>query len=399
MPVFSLLLLAATLGPDTLWDWRTPSNPRISPDGSKVVYQLEWADKMADTFHVNLWIASSDGKDNRPLTEGKHRDTAHVWSPDGKSLAYISTRSGRPQVAVRYVDTGVETTITNLDAAMSDLSWSLDSKWIAFFSRIKAKAAWSIKSTPPPSGAKWIEGPSVVSNLQWRADVIGGQGLLPESLHHLFVISADGVAPRQVTSGDFTHNGPAAWTPDGKAIILSAARYPAGAVLYPYDLHRVQVDTGEMRPLLTRTGPESDAVVSPDGKWVAFLGFEDKAKSSHSSRLWVVGIDGQGLKMLAPSLDRNYHSPVWKADSTGLYTVIESSGQSHLHIASLSGSIEPLTSGNLRFSTAYGSSDAFRWSRTAQSRSLPPLRRIPRMSMHCAHRVLRSGLPTSIRTC
>jgi len=92
---------------------------------------------------------------------------------------------------------------------------------------------------------------------------------------------------------------------------------------------------------------------------VAFLGFEDKGKSNHSSRLWVVGIDGQGLKMLAPSLDRNYHSPVWKADSTGLYTVIESSGQSHLHIASLSGSIEPLTSGNLRFSTAYGSSERF----------------------------------------
>jgi dipeptidyl aminopeptidase/acylaminoacyl peptidase len=360
MPVFSLLLLAATLGPDTLWDWRTPSNPRISPDGSKVVYQLEWADKMADAFHVNLWIASTDGKDNRPLTEGKHRDSSPVWSPDGKRLAYISTRSGRPQIVVRYMDTGVETTITNLESAMSDLSWSPDSKWLAFFSRVKVQPKWTIKSSPPPTGAKWTDGPSVVTNLHWRADGIGGQGLLPESLPHLFVIPAEGGAPRQVTSGDYAHNGPAAWTPDGKSVILSAARRPdADAVLYSYDLHTVQIASGETKPLLTRTGPENDPVISPDGKWVAFLGFEDKGKSNHSSRLWVVGIDGQGLRQLAPSLDRNYHSPVWKPDSSGLFTVVESSGQSHLHVASLSGSIEPLTSGNLRFSTAYASSERF----------------------------------------
>ena len=366
MRIVLLLLLASAgfaadrLGPDTIWDWRTPANPQISPDGNRVVYQLEWADRMADAFHSNLWIVGTDGKDNRPLTEGKFRDSSAVWSPDGKRLAYISNRSGRPQIVVRWMDSGQETLITNLENPMSDLTWSPDSKWISFFSRVKVKPAWSITSTPAPSGARWTEGPSVVTKLHWRADGIGGQGLLPESQPHLFVISAEGGAARQVTKGDYAHLGPAAWTPDGKTIVLTTnRRNDADALLYPNDLYAIDIESGQARSILTRNGAEADPAISPDRKWVSFVGFEDRGQSFHSAQLWVVGLDGKGLKQLGENLDRNYVSPVWKKDSSGLYTVVESSGQSHLYFASISGTIEPLTSGNIRFSTAYGSAERF----------------------------------------
>ena len=54
---------------------------------------------------------------------------------------------------------------------------------------------------------------------------------------------------------------------------------------------------------------------APDGKWVAFLGFEDRGRSNHSARLWVVGMDGRGLKLLGSTMDRNYHSPIWKSSA------------------------------------------------------------------------------------
>ena len=363
----SLLLLVAVcsfsadvLGPDTLWDWRNAASPRISPDGTRIVYQLEWADKMVDAFHTNLWIVDADGKGNRPLTQGKHRDSSAVWSPDGKRLAYISTKSGRPQIVVRWMDSSEEAQITNLENSMSDLAWSPDSKWIAYFSRVSVKPKWVVKSTPPPTGAKWTEGPSVVTRLRWRSDGIGGAGLLPESVSHLFVIAADGGAPRQITTGDYAHSGPAAWTPDGKTIVLTAGRRDdADAILYPEDLYAIDVTSGNARLILDRKGPEGEPTVSPDGKWVGFLGFEDRGQSNHSNRLWVIGIDGKGLKLLGSTLDNNYHSPVWKQDSSGVYVVIESKGQSHLHFASLNGSIEPLTSGKLRYATAYATSERF----------------------------------------
>ncbi len=352
------LLAAQGLGPDTLWDWRNVASPQVSPDGARVVYQLEWADKMADAFHSNLWIVSADGKDNRPLTQGKHRDTGAVWSPDGKRLAYLSTRAGRPQLIVRWMDSGEEAQITNSEAAVSNLSWSPDSKWVSYFVQVPVQPKWTVKSTPPPAGAKWTEGPSAVTKLNWRSDGVGGAGLRPESVSHLFVMSADGGAARQVTQGDFEHTGPAAWTPDGKTVVLSAARRSdADAVQFPGDLFAVDLATGDARKIVDRNGPESDPAVSPDGKWVAFLGFEDRGKSNHSARLWAVGIDGKGLKLLGASLDNNYHSPVWKRDSTGVYAIVEAKGQSHLHFAALSGTIEQLTSGYMRIGTAYAASD------------------------------------------
>ncbi|WP_031499422.1 S9 family peptidase [Bryobacter aggregatus] len=358
---FAFCSWAATgLGPDTLWDWRNVAAPKISPDGSKIVYQIEWADRMTDAFHSNLWMVHADGSGNRPLTQGKQRDTGVVWSPDGKRIAYLSTKSGRPQIVVRWMENGDEAQITNLETAPSDLSWSPDSQWIAYFSRVPVKAKWSVKSTPPPPGATWTAGPSVVTKLKWRQDGIAGAGLVPESVGHLFVIAADGGAARQVTSGDYQHSGPASWTPDGKTVVLSAARREdADAVLYPEDLYAIDIATGNARVLVQRNGPEISAVVSPDGKWIAFLGFEDRGNSHHSNRLWVVGIDGKGLQLLGASLERDSVSPVWKPDSSGVYAVVESSGESHLYLAALKGGIEKLTSGTQRFSTGYAVADRF----------------------------------------
>jgi acylaminoacyl-peptidase len=357
----ALTLSAAqpALTPDTLWDIRTPTNPRISPNGQQVVYQLEWADKLTDAFHVNLWIASTNGGDNRPLTTGKQRDTNPVWSPDGTRLAYLSNRSGRPQIIVRYMDSGLESTITNLDTPITNLAWSPDSKHLAFFSTTRLKPKWSVTTTPPPANAKWTEGPSIVTRLRWRSDGIGGSGLLAETVSHLFVIPADGGAPRQLTSGDFPHTGPAAWSPDGKTIVVSSTRKPDyDRSLYPDDLYAVDVATGNTRLLFERNGPENNPAFSPDGKYIAFTGFADTGKSNNTNHLWVITADGKDLRRLGTNIDRNHVSPVWKPDSSGLFTVLESAGLSHLHFASLSGSIEQLTSGQVRYATGYGLADS-----------------------------------------
>src|SRR6187431_3077501 len=115
--LFLLAIVPAAAAPaltsETIFDWRTPSTPQISPDGRRVVYVLETADRFADTFHSNLWIVSIDGKDHRALTSGKWKDSLPRWSPDGSKLAYLSTRAGKPQIFVRWMDTGAESKITD----------------------------------------------------------------------------------------------------------------------------------------------------------------------------------------------------------------------------------------------------------------------------------------------
>src|SRR5919198_1039813 len=93
---------ARILTTDTLWDWRTVGDPEISPDGKVVVYTLGWNDRMNDAMHSNLWLATVDGKEPRPLTQGAFRDTSPHWSPDGSRLAYLSNRSGQVQIYIRW---------------------------------------------------------------------------------------------------------------------------------------------------------------------------------------------------------------------------------------------------------------------------------------------------------
>ncbi|MBM3784576.1 MAG: S9 family peptidase [Acidobacteria bacterium] len=367
--VFSLTAAKPPLTTETVFDWRVPSSPRISPDGRQVVYVLETADRFADTFYSNLWIAATAGTDHRPLTAGKHKDSYPRWSPDGTKLAYISTRTGKPQIFIRWMDTGVEARITDLETPPTALSWSPDGQSLAFLNRVPGKPEWSVPMPKPPSGAIWAEPAVAVTRLKWRADGVAGIGHRPLGFTHVFVVPAMGGTPRQVTDGDFEHGGEPSWTPGGNAIVVHAARSDdADTTLYPDDIWRFSLD-GEKPVRLTReNGTEQNPAVSPDGKLIAFTGFADKGNANHNQNLYVVNADGTGLRQLGKELDRNIVAPNWDERSRSLFAVVESEGRAHLYRIPIDGPAVAVTTGNARYATAYGSSgaDAFSVSRNEQ---------------------------------
>src|SRR5579885_1806955 len=111
------------LNSDTIWDMRSVGEPQITKDGKNIIYTLGWSDKMVDQRYTNLWIISSDGKENRPITTGAFRDTSPRISPDGTRIAYITNRSGKNQIHVRWLDTNQEAQITDLQQAPSNIEW------------------------------------------------------------------------------------------------------------------------------------------------------------------------------------------------------------------------------------------------------------------------------------
>lgn len=345
---------------DTIFDWRNPSAPQVSPDGSKVVYVLETADRNSDIFSTNLWIAGSSGTDTRPLSTGRHKDSLPRWSPDGTRLAYVSTKSGKPQIYVRWMDTGQEARMTELETPPTALSWSLDGQSIAFVCRVPAKPAWSVKMPSPPPGAKWADPPVAITNLRWRSDGIGGAGVIPTGFSHVFVIPATGGAPHQITTGDFNHTGEPAWSRNGSQIFISASRTPdADTRLYTEDIYAFSVDSDKVTQLTKRDGPDTAPLVSPDGRRVAYLGFDNRGKANNNANLYVMNTDGSGSRQLAPNLDRNILAPRWMPDSTGLYAIVESRGQAQLYSIPLDAPAKPITTGAFRFTTAYATSDTF----------------------------------------
>ncbi len=210
MRKFGLIMLASAtlfaakpgLNTETVWEMRTVAEPQITKDGKNVIYVLGWSDKMTDTRLSNIWIVSSDGKDNRPLTNGSFKDSSPRISPDGTRIAYLSNRSGKNQIHVRWLDSAQDAQITDLQQGPSNIEWSPDGKWIGYSSRVPAKNDFSIRLPEKPNGAKWPDPPIVITKLRWTAD---GQGILQPGFTHIFAVPSSGGAPKQITSGDYNH--------------------------------------------------------------------------------------------------------------------------------------------------------------------------------------------------
>jgi dipeptidyl aminopeptidase/acylaminoacyl peptidase len=340
------------LNTETFWGMRNVSDPQITKDGKSVIYVLGWSDKMVDQRYSNLWMVSSDGKDNRPITTGSYRDSAPRISPDGTRIAYLSNRSGKNQIHVRWLDTGQEAQITELQQGPSNIEWSPDGKWIGYISRVPAKNDFSIRLPEKPAAAKWQDPPIVITKLRWTAD---GQGILQPGYTHVFAVPATGGAPKQITSGDYNHGGGGgggqgggfSWSADGKWIYSTTNRIPdADYSLEGGDIYAYSVEDGSVKQLTTRKGPDTDPVPGPGGKKIAYVGHDWKFQSYTVNHLYLMDPDGSNPKNMTASLDRDVRSPHWSWDGKTIYFMVEDHGNTQLYSVDVeSDAVKQVTSG------------------------------------------------------
>ena len=330
---------------ETTWDLRTARSPEISADGKTVVYVLGFNDKMTDRTYSNLWRVSIDGRDNRPLTQGNFRDSSPQWSPDGTRLAWLSDRSGKTQIHVRWMDSGQDAKITDVEQSPSNIAWSADGQWIAFNARVLARPDWQIKTPERPSGARWAEPPIIVTRLRWKAD---GSGLIRPGYSHIFIAPATGGTPRQITSGDFNHGAPE-WSHDGRSILFSAVRSAdADYTLDGAEIFSVAVDGGSVKQLTQRRGQDTAPRISPDGSRIAYAGYDFKHQSYSVTQLYVMNSDGSDTRPLTQKFDRDVSGHAWAPDSKGIYFLADGDGTTQVYYASLDGGVRSVTSGTHR---------------------------------------------------
>ena len=347
--VFALLFAAAGLqaaqpnfSPQDVFALAYASDPQVSPDGSFVVYTHNFMDIMEDRRRSNLWRMDIDGENARPLTTGAVNDRGARIAPDNQRVAYLSSDGRGVQIFVRWIDSGETLQLTRLDRAPRSLAWSPDGKWLAFALLVTSKPPVMGKLPEKPRGANWAEPPVVVQRAVFRID---GAGVLPHGHTHVFVVSAQGGAPRQLTSGDYNQGGSIAWSSDSQSIYFTGNRHE-DAELKPSntEIYRVGMDGGEIVALTDREGPDNLVSVSPHGGMLAWTGYDDRMRSYQITRLYTMNSDGSERRELLPELDRDVSRPRWSADGKGLYFAYDDQGLTKLAYADLRGNLTEISS-------------------------------------------------------
>lgn len=301
-----------------VFDMEWATNPQISPDGKRIVYQRRGFDIMTDGTNSEIWIVNTDGSGHRLLIEGS--SSSPQWSPNGSQLAYTSGG----QIHVYDFANKQSTEISSLERSPSGISWSPDGKHIAF-SMFMPVAPPKLATAPKkPKGAQWADPVRVTTRLKYEAD---GRGYLPDGFRHFFIIPADGGTERQLTFGEKDHSGSISWLKDSSGFIFSGNLNDD----WEYDfrnseIYHLNLNTLEIKALTDRNGPDGGAIVAPNGESILYTGYDDKVQTYQVSRVYRMNIDGSGKKEIDIKLDRSPGSLTWAADGRGFYFMYDEYG-------------------------------------------------------------------------
>src|ERR1051325_4082218 len=295
---------------DQSLEWQSASNPKISPDGKRVVYEVQRTNWEENAFERNLWIGEIASGETHALTTAKKSSTNPAWSPDGRWIAFLSDRpgqiagtgEGKKQLYVISTDGGEAQQLTKVENDVSDFEWAPDSKRIAF------------SMSDPESKA-----------MKDRKEKYGDYAVVhgDYQMTHLWAIdfSSENAGPaeaKRLTEGDKFSVGDFSWSPDGAHIAFSAQKDPDLISIDSADLYVVNVNDKALKRIVSTPGPDRNPHWSPDGKKIAF---ETAAGSQYffytNGRVGVVGADGGAVQILTESFDEDPGLIAWGPD--GIY--------------------------------------------------------------------------------
>ena len=252
-----------------------------------------------------------------------------------------------------YMDTGDTLSLGQFFEGPGGATWSPDGKSVAFTMFVPGKAP-SFSSMPAaPEGAEWSPPVRVFDDITFRFD---GAGYLKEGATHVFTISAEGGSPRQITKGEADFGSPA-WLGNGSLLVVGNDAPDRDLDPIESDIYRVNLSDLSKTKITDRDGPDHSPSVSPDGKTIAFLGYDDELKSYQQTNLYMMDADGKDLREVDKDFDRSIESVKWGADSKTAYVIYENSGTHEVGSVTKRGNVQTVATniGGTSIGRPYGS--------------------------------------------
>ncbi|MCH8615935.1 S9 family peptidase [Sphingomonas sp. SM33] len=326
-----------------LFNLEVATDPQISPDGKTIAYVRKSNDIMTDNARSTIWLIDVASGQQRPLLAGSGSYFSPRWSRDGSRLAYVAAEGGAPQLFVRWMANGESARITGLPDSPDSIAWSPDGQRIAYSMFVPDDGPKLGQAPAKPEGAKWADPLQVIDAITYRFD---GAGYFKPGYQQIFWVPADGGAPTQLTFGPTNAGAQVSWTPDSRSVIFSAnLNKDWDRNLNESEVYRVSIDGGTPVALTTRKGPDASPIVSPDGKLIAYVGYDESGKAYDDTKLYVMNLNGSGARALTGGFDRAVNNPVWSADGRSVYVLYDEHGSNRVARVGLDGSVRDVASG------------------------------------------------------
>ena len=317
-------------------------DPQLSPDGKWVAYAVTEYSLKENRGTGRIWLAELETGQTRRVTEGPGSDRQPRWSPDGRTLGFVSTRQNGPQLWVLPIAGGEARRVTNLGDGVSDPVWLPDGKGLLVTSDIKWPADQEIdrRNGDYPTDAR------IWTDLLWRHwdDWRAGKR------QHLFLVTLAGNAAKDITPFDHdvptiatSGDGDLAVSPDGKEVAFAMHGDSTVADNTNVDIYLASPDGSGMHVLTPGRGADNTPRYSPDGRWLAYLSLERPGFEADRVRLMLVGRsdpkglpDGRG-RTVGPNVEAtkswtlSVGSYTWCPDSKCVYAVVEERGRDNVY--------------------------------------------------------------------
>lgn len=332
----ALLILAAAFAPAALAQSKRPmtfddlislhrvAEPALSPDGQWIAFTVATPDREANRNASNIWRVPASGGEAFQLTRSGH-DSSPAWAPDGKHLAFLSSRDGESDIYIMSVDGGEATRLTHVSTDVDLFRYSPDGKWFAFSSSVfpDCKDDACNKQRLDEAAKSKVKA-HIYDHLLFRHWTQWSDGRRA----HLFIVAADGASPRDLTPGANYDVPPVqrgdlsdiVFSPDGRELCFVAVTDAMEATSTNGDLFTVPSD-GSAAPkrITTNPGFDSHPAYSPDGKWIAYRAQITPGYESDRWRLMVYDRAAAKSSGLAANFDRSVDAILWSNDGHTIY--------------------------------------------------------------------------------
>lgn len=328
---------------EDLYKFELVSDPQISPDGKHIIFGVSHVERKTEKKHNNLWLVATDGSSPpRQFTYGDHTDSHPRWSPDGRAIAFLSNRQNEKQFQIFLIplDGGEARPVTKMEGSFAGFSWSPNGRTFATQFRKKDEAA--IEREKDEQKKKLGVVARHITRLDYKFD---GAGYLPQERWHIWTVDADSGEATQLTEGDKFDETQPQWTPDGRNLIFISNRDENPDMNWDEtELYRISATGGEMELIPSHHGRKFNHTISPDGKWIAYMGRPKIGHWYQNDCIYLVAIGGGEARNLTAESDLHLSivtltdvgsgtpqtPPTWSADGRTLYTMATEKGNQPL---------------------------------------------------------------------